>query len=70
MDQQEFDLKILQYCRQSITGNGNLEPHSRHQPCSTGYKEAGKVTYIPPYLVVRDLHKKSEKQCLEEGGTS
>ena len=44
--------------------NGNLEVHSFHQPCTTGDKEAGGVTYIPPCVSVRDLHKKDKKQCL------
>ena len=50
--------------------NGNLETHSRCQPCNTDDKEAGGVTYIPPCVLIRDLHEKAENQCLEEYGTS
>ena len=53
-----------------LQGNGNLEAHSRRQTSTTGGEESDGVTYIPPCLSVCDLHKKAEKQCLEEGGTS
>ena len=62
--------KFFKIVGKVLQGNGNIEAHSRFQPCTTGEEEAGGVNYIPPCVSVRDLHEKAEKQCLEEGGTS
>ena len=56
--------KLFNIAGKVLHGNGNLEAHSRRQPWTTGDKEAGGVTYIPPCVSVRDLHEKAEKQCL------
>ena len=62
--------KKIKIAGKVLQGGGNLEAHSCHQTCTNGDKEACVVTYIPPFVLVRDLHEKAEKQCLEEGGMS
>ena len=71
MDQQETALKkFFKISGKVLQRNVNLEAHSLRQPCTTGNKEAGEVTYIPPCVLVCDLQEKYEMQCLEEGGMS
>ena len=47
--------KFFNIAGRVLQGNGNIDAHSCHQPCTTGNKKAGGVTYIPPCVLVRDF---------------
>ena len=57
--------KFFKIAGKVLQGNGNIEAHSWCQPCTTGDKEAGEVTYIPTCVLLRDLREKAEKHYIE-----
>ena len=61
--------KFFKYVADVLSENGKLEAHSRRHVSTSGDEQAGGVSYIPPCVSVKDLHRQAKDKLMAKGGT-